>query len=251
MSSKAQLASSSGDGTIRVWSLSETPITIKTFDGFEKANEFSQAKIFSTPSFDPAGNFLAFPKGNSIQVVDTSSWEPIFKLENENVTGRFTVCRFSPKDGAFLAAGSFEGEISVWNCTQKSKSALQGQIKGEDLHAITSLAWNPKNNGELSFCDVDGQLSTITVSSASEILEEDEKVEDEDEVDDLYDRIDFHGSDDDGKVKEDSEDSDEDDDETVKSLPVVKAFVVQPPFQPGSTPGHLEHRFMVGGDFFN
>lgn len=96
VSCKSMLASSSGDGTIKVWDLEKAGKAIKLFDGFDTANEFSAAKIFSTPTFHPSGQFLAFPKGGSdIHVVDTEKWETKFKLSNSTVTGKLSVCSFS------------------------------------------------------------------------------------------------------------------------------------------------------------
>lgn len=99
VSSKNMLASSSGDGTIKVWNLENsvkgTTEVLKTFDGFETVNEFSAATVFSTPSFDPRGQYLAFPKSSSIHVIDTASWETKFKLLNSALTGSLTVCRIS------------------------------------------------------------------------------------------------------------------------------------------------------------
>lgn len=272
LSVKDQLASSSGDGSIRIWKLDDNPKVVKVFKGASvQVNEFAATKIYSTPTFDPRGNFLAYPKDSSIVVVDTSSWETKFKLNNDEVTGVYTACSIS-FCGAFVAAGSLNGEISVWNFADKSK--LKGPCTGDDSHSITSIAWNPKNNGEFSFCDYDGQLSTILVGSHSDSSrqvdskgEVDEQVSDD--VDDIYGGIDFHDNDDEEnencvsleKLKNETmkggvDSEDDDDAKTIKSVPsvapselhratYVKQFQLQPSFQPGSTPVSLEHRFMV------
>lgn len=246
-----------------MWNLTNAGKTVKSFDGFDTVNEFSAAKVFSTPTFHPNGHFLAFPKsGSSIHVLDTATWETKFKLSNTALTGKLSVCSFSCC-GQWIAAGSTNGEISVWDFNDKSR--LKGQHESEDTHAITTLAWNPKNNGELAFCDNDGQLSAITVTAESggNFLA-DEAVED---ANDFYGTLEFHdnASDDDNencvsldKLKNETlkkEESD-DDNESINSqstshmapsarLPLVKPFQTQPPFQPGSTPSTLEHRFMV------
>lgn len=270
MSVKDQLASSSGDGTIRIWNLEDSKV-IKTFEGLERVNEFQAAKTFSTPSFDPKGEFLAYPKDKSIIVMDTSSWETKFKLENDEVNGKYSVCSFS-FCGKFIAAGSVSGEISVWNTIDKSK--LKGQCKGQESHAITSLAWNPNKSGDVAFCDADGQLSSLKTSTqkSSNGFIDDEAEADEEEADGGDEIEDFYGGmevEDDGdednencvsiaKLKNETlkmgGDSDDDDAGSVKSLtsavpseraPVIKKFQLQPPFQPGSSPVGLEHRFMT------
>jgi chromosome transmission fidelity protein 4 len=266
LSPKNQLASSSGDGTINVWNLESPSNPIKTFDGFEKVNEFEAAKSYATPSFDQRGNLLAFPKDKFIQIFETSSWEIKFKLENDEVTAAYSVCSIS-MCGGFVAAGSLNGEISVWTLADKTK--LKGQCSGEDTHAITSIAWNPKNNGEFAFCDSDGQLSTVLTGHSNGLNNdeaEEEVGERVDDADDLYDGIDFRDEGDEDnencvsleKLKNETMktgiESDDEDGKTVKSMtsvalservPMPKPFIVQPPFQPGSTPVDLEHRFMV------
>lgn len=271
ISSKDLLASSSGDGTIRIWSLGGKAATVvKKLEGFSKFNEFSAANVYSTPSFDAQGNLLAYPKDKAIFVLDTTNWETKFKLENNEIIGKYSVCSFSPCD-KFMGAGSLEGEISVWNVAEKSK--LKGQYAGEDKHSITSISWNPKKSqGELAFCDNDGQLSSVNCTikaKMDKIFEEEEAEEVADERDDLYGDIEFRED----EAPEDEENEncislerlknetlnqngDSDDDMgSEKSLPtsivgfehypVPKPFPIQNPFQPGSTPVSLEHRFMV------
>lgn len=270
ISSNDLLASSSADGTIKVWSLEKTAKVLKIFDGFDRVNEFSAAKFFSTPSFDRQGRFLAFPKSGTIEIVDTTNWETKHQLINDEINGKYTVCSFS-HCGKFIAAGSSSGEISIWNFTDESK--LKGEYSGEDNHSITTLEWNPKNNGELAFCDVDGQLCSVVLNTNrdSKFISDEEPEESEQEIDDnaddIYNTIDFHddSSDDHNencvsldKLKNEtlkinnSEDEQDVDNNSVKSgppplerYPLVKPYQCQPPFQPGSTPVGLENRFMV------
>ena len=272
VSSKDLLASSSTDGTIKIWRLESTGKVIKTFDGFEHFNDFATANVYSTPSFDPQGKLLAFPKPSYIQIVDTANLEMKYQLRNDEITGNYSVCSFS-RCGKFIAAGSLTGEISVWNVSDKLK--LKGECSGEDNHPITTLAWNPKNNGEFAFCDADGQLCSIILGTArnndfiaDEAAEEDEQEEAENEGDDIYGTIDFRDDPEDEdnencvsleKLKNETlkieNSDDEDDNDSVKSASAVasvvdrytavKPYQLQPSFQPGSTPVNLEHRFMV------
>lgn len=259
LSPKDLLASSSGDGSIRIWQLDDDPKVVKVIDGASvRINEFAAAKVYSTPTFDPTGNFLAYPKDSNLIIVDTSSWETKFKLSNDEITGAYSTCSIS-FCGTYIAGGSLNGEISIWNFVDRTK--LKGQYTGEEAHSITSIAWSPKNNGELAFCDSDGQLSTILAGSAGLIDNKTEEEEGniEDYADDIYGGVEIEDDDNENCVSlerlknetmKDNENSDDDDDDkTVKSMtsvvPYIKPFQLQPPFQPGSTPIHLEHRFMV------
>ncbi|CAG9804650.1 unnamed protein product [Chironomus riparius] len=265
---KNHIASSSGDGTIKVWNL-ETQQVVKTYDGFEKFDKFNKSKNFCTPAFEKTGRYLAFSKGSIVNVVETSSWDIKFKLENNEIKNTYTACSFS-HCGSYLAAGTSNGEISVWNLTDNSK--IKGEVFGEETHPITSIEWNPKNIKEFAFCDSDGQLSTIKIrANKNDDEDADILMENGDEVvrdpDDIYDAIDFRDDDDEDnencvaleKLKNETmktgadSDSEDEDSKTVKSqqmsetgsVRAVKPFLLQPPFQPGATPQHLEHRFMV------
>lgn len=259
---KNQLAASSGDGSIHVWNL-DTKEILKKFEGLSKCSDFSEAKVFNTPVFENTGRYLAFPSGKSISVVETTDWEVKFKLENSEVENDYSVCSFS-HCGSYLAAGTIKGEISIWKIS--SKEPFKGEIQGEDIHAITSIMWNPKEKDEFAFVDLDGQLSTATIrlnkhqeSVDGEAGGVEEHIED---PDDIYSGIDFRDdeADDDNencvaldKLKNETmrnePDSDDDEMKSVKSVksyqPAYKKFEVQPPFQPGATPENLEHRFMM------
>lgn len=267
-----QLASSAGDGTIRVWNLDSKEL-LKTFDKFtSKVDNFSDAKILISPVFEKTGKYLAFPSGKSISVADTTEWEVKFKLENNSIASEYTTCSFS-HCGSFLAAGTMKGEISVWKLS--SKEVVKGEFQGEEDHPIAAIEWNPTVKDEFAFVDFDGQLSTVSLklhkhtNGDENELELDEKMEENaDDPDDIYGGIDFR--DDQADEDEDNENcvaleklknetlknginSDDDDDmQSVKSVrsrrrsytPVPK-FQLQSPFQPGATPEKLEHRFMV------
>lgn len=263
--SATHLASSAGDGTIRIWDLKENVKNtkpVKVIEGFPKYNEFSAATVFSTPSFDPQGKLLAYPKDKSIVVLDMNTFETKFSLSNSEIHGNYSVCSFS-LEGGFLGAGSNEGEISVWNVV--NKASIKGQYTSEDNHPIVSLAWNPQVSGELAFCDNDGQLSMITARSSVE-AEENEEDPMEAEIDNgfLDDMaVDDNASDDDNEncvsleklknqtLKIEASDDDDDDKNSVKSEASStrsrrseKRVFLQPAFQPGSTPANLEHRFL-------
>lgn len=188
LSSKNLLASSSGDGTIKIWNL-ETKTVVKTFDGFNKINTFLEAQKFVTPSFGPTGRYLAYPKDNNIHVLETTNWQTKFIFENKKIPEDYSVCSFS-KCGSFIAAGSVKGQISVWSLSDNV--LLPGEYKGEEEYSITSLAWNPKMNGEIVFCDSDGQLCTIINCSLNGIEDVDESsvvasnTHSQEDSDDLY-----------------------------------------------------------------
>lgn len=221
--------------------------------------------------FEKSGRYLAFAKDSLINIVETTNWEIKFKLENNEIKNSYTACSFS-HCGSYLAAGTSQGEMSIWNLADNSK--IKGEIFGEENHPITSIEWNPKDHKEVAFCDLDGQLCTIKIKPSKHVDEDDDQTmekgdEELRDPNDIYDAIDFRDDDDEDNencialeklknetLKTTESDSEEDDDaKTVKSQQMsvagstdirpFKPFIVQPPFQPGSTPEHLEHRFMI------
>lgn len=275
LNNKNVLVSSSGDGTVCVWNV-ETKSIIKTFDGFQKFDSFATAKNFCKPVFEKSGRYLAFAQGQVVNIVETTNWEIKFRLENSEITSDYTVCSFS-QCGSYLSAGTNNGEVCVWSLADNSK--IKGEYVGEEMHAITAIEWNPKNNHEFAFCDADGQLSTVILQASKHFddrLDDRKKKTNDEEVndpDDIYGGIDFRNDDDDEDEKNENcialeklknetlnkseiftDDDDDNDSKSAKSQQstalmsirsAVKPFQVQQAFQPGSTPEHLEHRFMV------
>lgn len=107
VSPKNHLASSSGDGSIKVWNL-ETKKNIETFTGLETTKSFNNARTYckevinvyflifyfntllhslkATPTFEPkTGKYLAYPKSREIIVMDTLDWSTSFVLADKNV----------------------------------------------------------------------------------------------------------------------------------------------------------------------
>ncbi|KAG4078619.1 hypothetical protein HA402_015209 [Bradysia odoriphaga] len=244
-SPKGLLASSSGDGTIKIWDLKERK-EIKTIKGFPEATSFYNAKSFFTPSFEPTkGSQLAYVQGKQVQVVETVNWSKTVTLKDDKITSDYTVCSFSPC-GKYIAAG---------------------ETKATDAQKITAIQWNPANNGEFAYTDSTGQLGTIIdcYNADEDILENgiDETDSVKDDVD--FGDIEFDKDDEDNencvsleRIKNETlgltKNIDDDDDllelKTIRSDSVADVKVtstvsaIQPPFQSSSTPSHLEHRYM-------
>ncbi|KAM7321626.1 hypothetical protein ACRRTK_019718 [Alexandromys fortis] len=205
--------------------------------------------------------------------------------------------------GQYLAAGTINGLIVVWNV--ETKDCME-RVKHEKGYAVCGLAWHPTcgricytdiegNLGILeNVCDLSGKVSSSKVSSRVEkdyndLFDGDDTssagdflndnavempsfskgiINDEDEDDDLMlaaDRLrrrshvlgdDENSADatmlNTGLHKEEGED---DQAGSIHNLPLTKSqrpfydgpmpTPRQKPFQPGSTPLHLSHRFMV------
>ncbi|XP_058806114.1 WD repeat and HMG-box DNA-binding protein 1 [Phymastichus coffea] len=249
------LASSSGDGTIRIWSIKDKK-SIYTWNNIvPKANSFFTAKAYGTPSFETkSGKYLAYPHGKEVIIVERGTWKESFRLKSTDIKNDISICRFS-ECGTFLAASTVYGEVIVWNF--ESKEPL-GYVEHKTNAKITSMAWNPVEPNEIAYCDALGQLGCIDVNIANS---------------EFFDIKPANGH----VVKDDFmfDEDDDDDDDNVISLSKIKASVVnddqksissitsenkyvekrvlpeinlQEPFQPGSTPDHLISRYMMWND---
>ncbi|KAG7206975.1 hypothetical protein KM043_000866 [Ampulex compressa] len=255
------VASSSADGSIRVWDIKEKRIASVWNNVVPKCNSFFTAKAYCTPSFHSTdGHLLAYPHNKDIVVVERITWKELYRLKHPGIRTELSICKFS-ECGTRLASSSIYGEIIVWDMGTKE---VIGYIEHQQNAKITAIAWNIDNSDEIAFCDALGQLGCIDVLSTdkSEVKSDSEAL--------------INGSTMDNVLMPDDDD-DDDDGENVISLRKIKASVdidddeksisdmesekirhttkspapeiyLQPPFQPGSSPAHLLSRFMVWND---
>ncbi|KAJ8681513.1 hypothetical protein QAD02_017305 [Eretmocerus hayati] len=258
------IASSSGDGTIKVWSIKDRR-SVHTWNVVPKCNSFFTAKAYAAPSFQcKIGEYLAYPQYKEVVVVMRNTWKEAFKLRTTELKHELSICKFS-ECGTLIAASSVCGEIVVWDVDTK---VLVGVVEHQQNAKITSLAWKPEKPSEIAFCDALGQLSCVDVQTArneSPAAMEAEPVANGHITDGDSNFASINGD----------ADDDDDDDDNVISLSKIKASVLdedhkslsdvesdhhrnekqalpevnlQKPFQPGSTPAHLLSRYMVWND---
>ncbi|XP_037359278.1 WD repeat and HMG-box DNA-binding protein 1 [Talpa occidentalis] len=298
------LASASCDGSVRVWQISDQTCVI-SWPLLQKCNDVINAKSICRLAWQPkSGKFLAVPVEKSVKLYRRESWSNQFDLSDNFISQTLNVVTWSPC-GQYLAAGSINGLIIVWNV--ETKDCLE-RVKHEKGYAICGLAWHPTcgriaytdaegNLGLLeNVCDSSGKTSSSKVSSKVEkdynnLFDGDDMSNDGDFLNDnavetssfAKGIINDDEDDDDltlasgrprqrNHILEDDENSvdvtmlktssyllkeEEEDDQTgrIQNLPLVasqRPFYEGPmptprqkPFQSGSTPLHLTHRFMV------
>lgn len=175
-------ASSSSDGTVKIWKIKLKKCIHTLNNVIPKCNSFGSAKVYGTPSFND--EYLAYPHGKKIVVLEKSSWKELFTLtlsEIKNVRQNIillnknmvyytstyfsqdlSICKFSDC-GTLLVASSIYGEMIVWDIKKKT---VVGYVEHQQNAKITSLAWKPDSTNEIAFCDALGQLSCIEVVSS-------------------------------------------------------------------------------------
>ncbi|XP_045436351.1 WD repeat and HMG-box DNA-binding protein 1 isoform X3 [Pipistrellus kuhlii] len=265
------LASSSCDGSVKVWQISD--------------------------------QLLAVPVEKSVKLYRRETWNNLFDLSDNFISQTLNIVTWSPC-GHYLAAGSINGSIIVWNV--ETKDCME-RVKHEKGYAICGLAWHP-TCGRIAYTDAEGNLGLlenvcnpngkISSSKVSSRVEEDyndlfdgddtsnagdflndstvetpsfsKGIINDDEDDDIMlasgrPRQRSHFLEDDENsvditllktgsslLKEKEEDDQAD---SIYNLPLVTSqrplydgpmpTPRQKPFQSGSTPSHLTHRFMM------
>ncbi|XP_075860134.1 WD repeat and HMG-box DNA-binding protein 1 [Microcebus murinus] len=297
------LASSSCDGSVRVWQISDQTCAI-SWPLLQKCNDVINAKSICRLAWQPKnGKLLAIPVEKSVKLYRRETWSHQFDLSDNFISQTLNIVTWSPC-GQYLAAGSINGLIIVWNV---ETTDCMERVKNEKGYAICGLAWHPTCD-QISYTDAQGNLGVLEnvcnltgKTSSSKVSSRVEK-----NYDDLFDGDDESNAGDflndnaveipsfsKGIINDDEDDDDlmmasgrprqrshileddensvdvtmlktassllkeeEDDQEgSIHSLPLVTSHRPlyegpmptprQKPFQSGSTPLHLTHRFMV------
>ncbi|XP_068938433.1 WD repeat and HMG-box DNA-binding protein 1 isoform X2 [Petaurus breviceps papuanus] len=300
------LASASCDGSVKVWQISDQTCAI-SWPLLQKCNDVINAKSICRLAWQPkSGKLLAIPVGNTIKLYRRETWRNEFDLSDNFITLPLNVVTWSPCE-KYLAAGSVNGCIVVWNV--ETKDCME-RVKHEKGYTICGLAWHPISKqiaytdaeGNLGLlenvCDTDGTKSNSKVSGIgntvyNHLFDGDDDSDNADNGDFSNENMEFHLT---PKGRENYEDDEddlmlasgyhrhrnhilEDDDNSVEVALMEKGFhrekeeekeeqfgnthimplrtsqrpsyngpmpsLQQKPFQSGSTPPHLTHRFMV------
>ncbi|KFR05812.1 WD repeat and HMG-box DNA-binding protein 1 [Nipponia nippon] len=294
------LASASCDGSVRVWKIADQTCTT-SWPLLQKCNDVINAKSICRLGWQPgSGKLLAIPVDKVVKLYRRETWESQFDLSDTFITQPLNVVAWSPC-GQYLAAGSVDGSMVVWN--METQQCIE-RMKHEKNYSICGLAWHPKYR-QIAYTDTEGNLgllenigdgkkandkvaSTVTKdyndlfdgedddylngdmiepqSSPKAGANEDDGGDDDDDlmptsghlrraiIDDDDNSLDI------GMIKANSnllEKEDDDDGQTGGFPALPPSSTQQPfydgpmptpkqkPFQSGSTPAHLMHRFMV------
>ncbi|XP_033887118.3 WD repeat and HMG-box DNA-binding protein 1-like [Acipenser ruthenus] len=191
------LASSSCDGSVAVWKISEQTQVI-SWNVLQKSSDVSNAKSICRLTWQPSnGKLLAVPVDKAVQLYERDSWNNVFNLSDDFITQPVNVVSWS-SCGKFLAAGSVGGFMTVWNV--ETKECLE-RAKHEKGYTVCGLVWHP-NGSQIAYTDTEGCLGlldglspgaakTSTTAAAAAVGKEAK------DYDDLFD------GDDDGLLEED------------------------------------------------
>uniref|UniRef100_A0A8C4ZQD5 WD repeat and HMG-box DNA binding protein 1 n=1 Tax=Gadus morhua TaxID=8049 RepID=A0A8C4ZQD5_GADMO len=250
----------------------------------QKSNDVSTAKSLCRLGWQPkTAKLLAVPVGLKVHLYERDSWEHVSTLSDDMMTQPINVVAWSPC-GQLLAAGSVGGFLTVWNaesklCVERQKHEKGYTVCGLAWHPSGRQLAYTDTQGSL------GLLDDLPTASSATKTPKAPAVKAANDYDDLFDEDDDRamdeglsdthspakrpvagGDDDDdddlmpatGRVKNRSSFLDDENSlgttvapPTGPSLPLRPAYegplptLPQKPFQPGSTPAHLTHRFMT------
>ncbi|KAG0718907.1 WD repeat and HMG-box DNA-binding protein 1 [Chionoecetes opilio] len=106
------VASSSCDGTVRVWSL-ESKNSVVSWDVLKKSTSFEVSETLCRLAFAPSGKLLAVPVDTKVHVYDREGWRADGVLACDKVQAAISPFAFSPC-GSVLAGACMDGTMALW-----------------------------------------------------------------------------------------------------------------------------------------
>uniref|UniRef100_A0A7S0W345 EF-hand domain-containing protein n=1 Tax=Hemiselmis tepida TaxID=464990 RepID=A0A7S0W345_9CRYP len=132
--------SADGIGVIRVWS-----ITKHAFDSVKEVNEPEvKGDALNCLVLDKTGKRLfVLARDNCIRMLDTDSWKVTQRFSGLRCMNHQIRCDVSP-DGKFLASGSEDGQIFMWNVETGEQDTSVSRDRLPHFGSMCSdVAWNP------------------------------------------------------------------------------------------------------------
>ncbi|XP_017692300.1 PREDICTED: WD repeat and HMG-box DNA-binding protein 1 isoform X1 [Lepidothrix coronata] len=150
------LASASCDGSVRVWKIEDQTCTT-SWQLLQKCNDVINAKSICRLGWQPGtGKLLAVPVDKVVKLYRRETWDSQLDLSDASITLPLNVVAWSPC-GQYLAAGSVDGSIVVWNV--ETQECIE-RMKHEKNYSICGLAWHPKYK-QVAYTDTEGNLGLL------------------------------------------------------------------------------------------
>ncbi|XP_053922789.1 WD repeat and HMG-box DNA-binding protein 1 [Cuculus canorus] len=150
------LASASCDGSVRVWKIADQTC-VTSWPLLQKCNDVINAKSICRLGWQPgSGKLLAIPVDKAVKLYRRETWDSQFDLSDKAITQPLNVVAWSPC-GQYLAAGSVDGNVVVWNV--ETQECIE-RMKHEKRYSIHGLAWHPKHR-QIAYTDNEGNLGLL------------------------------------------------------------------------------------------
>lgn len=154
--------STSCDGTAKFWSIANLN-NCKTLTNLHpKSNDFIDSQSWAKIAWHKDGGLIAVPCEKDIQFYERETWLLKFKINLKNDSNpseefNASIVCFSP-DGKYVLACTNTQMIYVHSIINKSLLYKYSYTKKSK---ICSLLWNPQNQNEIIFCDINGNMGQI------------------------------------------------------------------------------------------
>lgn len=105
------LASSSADGTVRIWDLRDEPKTIKTINTGIRVHPGSAQMM--RIAWHPTGEGLAVPHGAGVEVLERETWEIQSKLRGGHIKEVSLIAWC--ENGRYLCTAGLDKQLFLWD----------------------------------------------------------------------------------------------------------------------------------------
>lgn len=148
----AGVISGHSDHTVRYWDS-------KTGDCIKELSGIHAGQITSISVSPDAFQILTCSRDNTLKAIDIRTFKLLCTFENESfrTPANYSRACYSP-DGRYVAAGSTNGQVFVWNAeTGKIENVLLGVSASNPQLAVS---WSPESQGFLVSCSkTDGSIT--------------------------------------------------------------------------------------------
>jgi len=153
------VASSSCDGTVKVWSV-EAKSALKTLPSvLPKSNDVPNSPSTCSISFSKCGKWLAVPTEQKVVVLGRAEqWEQVKEVKIAGLgAGEMVTTTDWDSEGEHILAGTNKGNLCL---VSFPTMALVSTVHSGRKHNICALAWHPAKN-EAIFADLGGHWGLI------------------------------------------------------------------------------------------
>ncbi|CAG2114535.1 unnamed protein product, partial [Medioppia subpectinata] len=153
------IASSSCDGSVRVWNAETKTCVHYWSDCFPKSNDFENSKTLGRVCWEPtSGHLIAVPHIDRVDVHRRDTWDLVTTYRH-NQLNEVSIATYS-SDGKYMAVGTSDGVVMIWGTASTNAEPIAKFFHNKSLR-ITALKWMPKSSTQLCFCDINGQFGVL------------------------------------------------------------------------------------------
>lgn len=182
------LASSSCDGTIRIWNVESGSEEFKWSKNHAMTSDLCYSSTQARMSWNPAEKCtLAIPSNEQIKLFrqeeTSNNWKLLASTQPKpSLIPVASLTSFSSSGTLLALACGVTGNIAIWHSKSLSSPPLAVMVRQESI-SVTALLFHPKDEAVLVFADKNGKYGLLKIENSSSHRENLDSL-----VDDLYSR---------------------------------------------------------------